>query len=292
MERGAAIANDAARRISQLLAGRGVKILSRIAPAVEIGLAAAIGLVLLLIVMALFAPLPTPQRLPGARPEAAAAAPATGEISNPFRPAGSSEAAAPIEEKPDLAETKLDLTLHGTWVDENGGAAIIKTPDGRQDRFSVGDEIWSGVRLDRVYRDQVVIISGGARELLSLVNRDSAAPPSQRTVRQAPPNTAAAPAIALSDAVQIVPRAGPNGLRLTLEPGANTQRFAALGLRMGDILIAVDNRRIGPEIAFETQKLRELASRSSISVIVERDGVALPVEIDLAAEGETEPNDG
>lgn len=292
MNRRAAMATGAARRLSQLLAGRSGKILALAVPIIEAALAAGIGLVVLLIVMAIFAPLPTPERLPAARPSAAAAT-APRDIANPFRSADPASAAA-VEEGPDLEETELDLTLHGTWVDEGGGAAIIKTPDGRQERFSVGDEIWNGVRLDRVYRDQVVIISGGARESLRLVNRDVTA---VKSGRPAPAPTPAesgveAPGIALGDAVRIVPRTAADGLELRLEPGHDQRRFAALGLKSGDILIAVDNRRIGPEIASEAQRLRGLAGRSNISVVIERDGVALPLEIDLAGEGETEPNDG
>lgn len=293
LERHAARTNGAARGFSQFLAGRGARLLALAAPVLELLLAAAIGFVVLLTVFALFAPLPTPERLPEAPSLNAVAAPVEG-VNNPFRIAETANAAPP-EEGPDLAETKLDLTLHGTWVDEGAGAAIIKTPDGEQARFSVGDEIWNGVRLDQVYRDQVVIISGGARESLRLVNRDFPAANRDRAAPKAasPEAGASLPGFPLGDAIRIVPQGGGvDGLELRLEPGPNSRRFAAMGLRPGDLLIAVDNRPLGPEIAQEAQRLRELAGRSAISIVVERDGVALPIEIDLAAEEGTEPNDG
>lgn len=287
LERSAAAANDAARRVSQFFAKHSGRLFAQAAPAVEILLAAAIGLVAVLTAIALFTPLPTPDRLPAAEPQNIAASAAPGHIDNPFRAVQNVGDAPAVERGPDLAETSLNLVLHGAWVDEDGGSAIIKTPDGRQGRFAVGDEIWNGVRLDHVYRDQVVIISGGVRESLRLVNRDQII-----TAPAAPRQTASAStATSLGDAVRIVPRAAADGVKLTLEPGSDRRRFETMGLRAGDILVAVDNRRIGPEIASEIERLGGLTQRSAIAIVVERDGVPVPLEIDLAAEKGTQPDD-
>jgi len=278
------LANGVAKEILRIVGDRAI--LARAASMVELALAVMIGVVALLIALALFAPLPMADRLPA--PQAAAQrAPRAGAFFNPFdiNEAGG----AAVEPAPDLAETSLNLALHGTWVDDSGGAAIIKTPDGEQARFSVGDEIWNGVRLDRVYRDQIVINSAGVRESLRLVNREA----STASPRKAPPAAAgsAGPVVSLGEVVQIAPKLGESGLAFVLEPGRNREQFAALGLRSGDKLVAVENRRIGPEIATEAERLRELASRSAISIVIERNGVALPVEIDMTAVGERERDD-
>ena len=249
-----------------------------------------------MIAYALFAPLPAAPKLPAAPAHAKSAAIAPGTIANPFRSVGPAELVpAAIEEGPDLAETTLDLTLHGTWVDDMGGAAIVKTPDGRQSRFAPGDEIWDGVVLDRIYRDQVVIVSRGVRESLRLVNREAvrvstppAAAPAKPLSRD---RNASSQGLGLGEAVRVIPRTTADGIKLTLEPGADKARFAAMGLRSGDILTAVDNRRLGSDLMAEIQRLRGLSGRSVISVAVERDGITLPLELDLSANGNAGPDD-
>ncbi len=279
LERFAARAGDALRRLAPRLAGRSGKFAASAAPAVEIALSAGIGFVLLLICYALFAPLPTSRSLPTApAPDTVAAAP--GAVGNPFRTVDAAAGPAVIEQGPALAETSLDLALHGTAQDEAGAwRALIKTPEGEQEWFSIGDEIWDGVRLDRILPNQVVIISGGVRESLSLVNRDLAV-----TSSSASRSSGAAQPFALGDVVQFVPDLSGGTLNLTLQPGSDRARFEAFGLRSGDVLVSVNNKRVGPEIASELERLRGLAGAAAISIQVERDGVIVPIEVDLAAQ--------
>jgi general secretion pathway protein C len=75
---------------------------------------------------------------------------------------------------PDAPETTLNLRLDGLRMSTQGGEAgnaIIRTPDGRGENYSVGDEILAGVRLDRILSDRVIINRDGASETLMLGGR-------------------------------------------------------------------------------------------------------------------------
>ncbi len=218
----------------------------------------------------------------------AAPAPTNVELSgpiNPFRTAGLAPGATEdLEIGPDLAETTLNMTLHGTWVDAEGGSAIINTPSDEQKRFRAGDTIWNNVTLERVYRDQVVISRGGVRESLRLINRDTVA---RRPVDPAPQQQGASAAglVQLGDVVTAIPQQDSvGGVRLVLQPSRDRESFLKLGLRPGDILVAVDNQRLGPDIAESIERLRSTGNKKTLLLSVERGGVVTPVSIPLGDE--------
>ena len=73
-----------------------------------------------------------------------------------------------------------------------------------------------------------------------------------------------------------------------LNPGRRGDAFAEAGLRPGDVLISVEGKRIGTNAENTAMLLRELAGRPSVSVILERDGVQLPLKIDLTTDNGAE----
>ena len=262
---------------------------SRVAPILEFSLAAIVGFGAILLLYTLFAPLPTPQRLP------IAVAPADDRRSvlsspgkiNPFREIATVDAAAPTELQPlaedNLEETDLNLSLHGAWVDELGGTAIIRTPSGEQMSFRIGDDIWNGVTLDGVYLEQVTILRNGVRETLSLVNRDPANASATRG-RSAETNAVPEPSsssrpTSIDEIVSISASRGENGFQLVLNPGSNPNHFKDLGLRSGDVLVSFGGRRISANPALATSMLRELAPGATVDIVVSRDGVPVPLEI-------------
>ncbi len=87
---------------------------------------------------------------------------------NPFSQ-GDSE---PVIE--DAPETSLNLKLIGLRMSTDGtdaGNAIITTPNGQVENFSVGDEILAGVSLERILSDRVILNRDGASETLMLGGR-------------------------------------------------------------------------------------------------------------------------
>lgn len=261
--------------------------------AAEVALAIAIGIVLAWIFWSVFGPVTRPSTTPRASAAPVETTP-SGPI-DPFRMASVEPASqrAELGAGPDLAETTLNLVLHGTWVTEDGGAAFIKTPDEKQGRYSVGDTITSGVTLENIYRDQVVINRGGARESLRLINREQTVRAS-RTGGPPQDNKIQSDVSGLASIGQFVvaqPELDEIGnVRLVLQPAGDAKRFEAMGLRSGDALVAVDNQPIGGDIAGALDMLSRIEGEPSVSISVERDGVVMPIVVALPGPA-GEPNE-
>jgi general secretion pathway protein C len=117
--------------------------------------------------------------------------------------------AAPLEDHRALANapaTQLDLKLLGVWAgrDPRRGRAIIADAAGVESSVAVGREVVPGVVLDQVLRDRVVLLRGGAPEVLHL-SRDAAV----STTAPAAPRPAAGPAGFVNPAV-VAPTAAIN----------------------------------------------------------------------------------
>lgn len=78
--------------------------------------------------------------------------------------------AAPRQDFEDAPETTLNLKLLGRITGE-GGSAILKTPDGSERGYSVGEEIMSGVTLEAINPSYIVISQNGALERLTIEDR-------------------------------------------------------------------------------------------------------------------------
>ena len=254
----------------------------------ELFLTAAVALAAARLALTIFAPLGLPDDL-GAPPSKGRTAQATAVVADPFRTPG-----APVDAGPAMAmggdeileETSLDLVLHGVVVDGGQSTAVIRTPDGRQRSFAIGDTVWEGVTLESAREDQVTIRRGGVRETLTMVNRErrsdtAAAQPARRTdAADTPPAPAAAIGFDLgswTDIVRITPRPGSGGIELEISPGPQEFRFEQLGLRAGDVLVAVNGRRLAGSPDLIAAQIQAFSANESIDVVVRRDGVELPL---------------
>ncbi len=280
-----AAANALRARVASLVARRPKRDKASSAAAVravEYGIVAAIGVAFGVLFWLGLGPLPQPPARPAAAPAPAAQTLAQGPA-NPFRngTAPPAPSADDLANGPDLAETTLNLALHGTWVDASGGTAIIKTPDDKQGVFKRGETVWENVTLERVFRDQVVINRDGALESLRLVGREPSAAPAQNPAAAAEPATGEVFAT-LGSFIGVAPESdNVGGVHLVLEPGADLATFLASGLRPGDILVAVDGEAVGGDIGADIEYLQKVAGRDKITVNVDRGGVVTPIEINL-----------
>lgn len=242
---------------------------------IEAALVIAIGLVLGLNSWLSFGPVELPPQPPAPiapTVEAVAARP-----SNPFRSTQATPIAVSADPGEAVAETTLSLTLHGTWVNDAGGVAIIQTADQKQDRFVPGDVISDGVTLESVLLDQVILLRNGTRESLRLINRES------RTVAALSPAAPPTDGLgAIGDAVIARPQPDSVGnLGLVLQPAGDIEEFDALGLEPGDRLVAVDNQPVGTDIASALGALAMTRGAPSVTISIERKGVVMPVTIPL-----------
>lgn len=283
---------DALRALAGKVSGRRARRVVGVAPIIaEFALAIAIGILAAKLVFALFAPPPTPARLPTLAPAQSASSAAITLNNTPFRIAAVEASAPPPDAASTYEETQLDLTLHGVFVFEAVPTAIISTPDGKQGSFGLGDEIWSNASLERIVSaEQVVILVSGARETLTLKNRD----PKQaaRDARPTGPSPAPPPAQALpsgmlpvGDVARLSLAQSANGLKVVVQPGPNRAAFNAAGLEPGDVLVSINNRRIGADLASESKRFATMARTGKIRLLVERGGTPVPVEIDLTKGG-------
>lgn len=259
----------------------------RLVQVTELALVVALAAVMSSVFWNLFGPVTRPSTLPRATAAPASAQPAAGPI-DPFRVASQVAAASDAEIAPgaDLAETTLNLVLHGTWIDEKGGAAFIQAPDGKQGRFSVGEAISPGVTLERVFRDQIVINRSGVRESLRLINRETT---SQSTRTSAQPVSADTNKTTLEgssnigDIINAAPRIDETGAaQLVLAPANDRDGFERLGLRTGDVLVAVGNQPISGDVVKGLAMIADLEGKKSITLSIKRGGVVMPLTISLS----------
>jgi general secretion pathway protein C len=192
--------------------------------------------------------------------------------------------------------TSLNLQLYGIRQDQASGrgSAIIATPDGVQRSFAVGEEIVPGVTLTSVDFDSVTISRGGTPEQLFMDQSPAAqvVAPGQPTAPAplpgavppaATPVTApASPPPSFAADIAFQPRVtGDSVTGLSVSPQGSGEGFRALGLRPGDVVVAVNGRRIdSPERARSIPA--DLAAARRATVQVERDGRIVTLRLENA----------
>lgn len=255
----------------------------------EYALAALLAFLLVRILLSAFAPLPTPRGdALAAATGAVGAAPAVLEAKNPFPKVA--VAAAPEDVAPDVADTSLDLVLRGAWPGPEGGSAIIQTPDARQNRYAVGDEIVAGARLSAVYADQVIIDRAGAREALRFENKSAYEPAARATEPTASaPSPPTGAAVKITDIIRIGPgRDAAGNPGFALSPGADRGAFARLGFEEGDILRRINGARPPANPGELAGLIERVAGDGGAELVVERDGTEKTISISLNDTGTRE----
>jgi general secretion pathway protein C len=179
--------------------------------------------------------------------------------------------------------TSLNLRLFGIRQDQASGrgSAIIAGSDGRQRSIAVGEEVEPGVVLKAVDFDHVTISRGGADEQLFMDQSQGAGTPTPPSPAPQPGvapmivTPTAAPAAAAPPPpppqVDVQPRM--NGGQLTgvvVQPRGNSESLRALGLAPGDVVIAVNGRRI--RTPGQAQALAADLASPRVSLQVERGG--------------------
>jgi general secretion pathway protein C len=193
---------------------------------------------------------------------------------------------APVD---DLAETALALTLKGIMAgsDETLSIAIIADNRNEEKIYSIGDTIAAGTTLHAVYTEQVVLNRNGTLEALKLpkdfpettaptrrnrtaVQRSTATSPTSnaRSIQ----NVMAQNVTKLADVIRPTPYfVGGQQQGYRVYPGRDRKKFAALGLRPGDLIKDIDGASLtDPQQAM--QIFENLGSKDQVSVTVERNG--------------------
>jgi general secretion pathway protein C len=186
-------------------------------------------------------------------------------------------------------ETRLNLTLHGVFVDEDPkrGAAIIGTSGSTQKYYKIGATVMNDVTLQGVFADRVVLLRKGQSEVLrfpkvpttaSLAPNkrgrpdssrkragDSQALDGYREVFQKEP-------MKIFEHVRFVPVRSRDGLKgYRVLPQKNRELYNQLGIRPSDLVTAVNGVSLSNDQ--EAMKLMQtLKDASTLQVDIMRNG--------------------
>ena len=179
--------------------------------------------------------------------------------------------------------TSLQLTLFGIRMNEASGlgSAILSGPDGVQDNYVVGQEIMSGVTLNSVAFDHVIINRGGVLESLYL---DQSVP--AQTVGTDDPEattTLATGGNEIPGIASLAPRNDQGKVTgIVLSPLGDGSLFKSAGFRDGDIIVSINGNRVGSTSDIETLK-SQIQPGARLSVEVERGANTVPIAVNLGA---------
>jgi general secretion pathway protein C len=192
----------------------------------------------------------------------------------------------------DAPLTSMALVLSGTIadVDEKRGFAILGPSAAAMKVYSVGNTLPGGARLHAVLVDRVLLDRGGTIESLLLPKRAGAGPATV-TAMGAPSSLGAA------ERVQQLVRVNPSIVGEILRPqvviadgkqrgfrvypGPNSEAFGRLGLRPGDLVIAINGSSLD-DPARSTEIFNSLGSVAEARITVVRNGSQQDLLLNLA----------
>jgi len=190
------------------------------------------------------------------------------------------------EDDADLADTRLvNLTLNGTVASQipNYSVAIISDGGKDQEVYIIGDSVGNNATLHAVYADRVVLNEKGVLTNLKLPREFKNVPVanvrrSTTTTRQKRDNSQSIQAVVtqnltkLTDVIRPTPyRVDGKQVGFRVYPGRDRRKFAALGLRPGDIIKDIDGQEL-TDVSRAMQIFQSLGTSEQVSVTVERDG--------------------
>lgn len=191
-----------------------------------------------------------------------------------------------VVEDSNLSDTRLtNLKLKGTIAATQAEMAVAIIADGNNDEkvYVIGDSVTSTASLHAVYADRVVLNENGNLTNLKLPKdfpegTTSVARRNTTTRTRATTSTQSIQAVVaqnvskLADVIRPTPyfvNGQQQGYRVY--PGRDRQKFAALGLRPGDLIKDIDGQALNdPTQAM--QIFQSLDSSDQVSVTVERNG--------------------
>jgi general secretion pathway protein C len=181
-------------------------------------------------------------------------------------------------------DTRLNLTLLGIFAGtrKSESRALIGQQNGDEQPYSIGQDVVSGVNLQAIFPDRVILSRNGVLETLRLdkdkpssgfsgggeTAADGNVAGQLAQVRQellADPNKAA-------EYIRIQPaNVGGQMKGYRVYPGQNQALFANAGLRPGDLVTSVNGIQLD-DTQKALQMLNDLSKAGSVSVVVDRGG--------------------
>lgn len=195
-------------------------------------------------------------------------------------------------------ETRLRLRLLGLAAGDSPdqGRAIIAEGTGPERLYGIGDPLGGGqARLYQIHADRVILERNGTYETLRLPRADGstaetsapvpAAAPARDPVQAGEPRIRRADWLQDPERLLQTVRARPviqagvlHGLEV--RPTRNAREFQQAGLRPGDVITSVNGIPLSG-IDDADRLFRDLSGQARVEIVVEREGTALPISIQL-----------
>lgn len=186
--------------------------------------------------------------------------------------------AVPGQAAVDAPETRLNLTLRGISASSDAAyaRAVIAGPDGKERVYAARDEVPGGAVVHEIHADRVILNRRGTLETLRLPRLGGDSPPpgsaASRPLTPVAVDNLRDQAATEQMAEIIRPQAVMVGGQLRgyrVYPGRDRQRFAALGLRAGDLVTAIDGVPLN-DPARGLEAMQALTGNQEVVVTVER----------------------
>ncbi|VAW55548.1 hypothetical protein MNBD_GAMMA05-2119 [hydrothermal vent metagenome] len=205
-----------------------------------------------------------------------------------------------VNNKPTKAPvTKLNLTLKGVLAatpQELGSAIIAKGKSGKEDIYSIGDKIQSGVEIEEIHPDHVVLNRNGRSEILKLQKISGLGDLGASASRgKALSSRGGTPAAALKEirgnilknptsfgeyALPVVVREKGKQIGYRLQPQKKGALLTELGIQSSDIITEINGVKLNkPQNGISA--LRKLSTAKDLSLVIKRNGAEIPLNISL-----------
>ena len=251
--------------------------------------------------------------LPASLPQSAPAVQGSTDVrtiaeSHIFGAADAEESEPVLMPDDDLADTRLvNLTLNGTVASEipNYSVAIISDSGNDQEVYVIGDSVGNNTTLHAVYADRVVLNEKGVLTNLKLPREFQDAPIANvrrtTTATRSFDKSQSIQAVVtqnltkLTDVIRPTPyRVDGQQVGFRVYPGRDRRKFAALGLRPGDIIKDIDGREL-TDASQAMQVFQSLGTSEQVTVTIERGGKSESLtlktsQLDLSGEQTNDQN--
>ncbi|MGB6231172.1 MAG: type II secretion system protein N [Litorimonas sp.] len=183
----------------------------------------------------------------------------------------------------DAPETTLNLELKGLRAGDNG-SAFIRTPNGDEDNYYVGEEIMPSVVLRGVFPDFVLLDVNGQRQRLTTAEAKAARAASRggRVDRPSGLQTLRAPdAATLLSQVQLTPQLdeGMNRIGVRLNSRSAGVDLEAYGLRENDVVTRFAGQSLTSGLPDIASLRRAVTPGRPVAVDILRDGQPMTITI-------------
>jgi general secretion pathway protein C len=187
----------------------------------------------------------------------------------------------------DAPETRLNLKLRGAIAaeDKSIAHAIITDSSGKDKLYFIDDQLPGGAKLQEVHQNRVILNRNGILETLRLPKISTSG--SRASTGRRPAQRAGA----IQQAVKQNPSSFTDVLRpqpfmpngklagYRVYPGRDRRRFAALGLRPGDLVTEINGTPLN-DLQKGMETFRSLGNASQIVVTIERGSTSMVLTLD------------